>query len=234
MARIVVIEKGAGFAEIVKKVERNPPAALQRKAVARAAKRVEETTTAHYHNLLREVNRHLRPRGLSTAYGAPSPEAGGSVNIRYTRANGAVGHVHIRRPWTPLSEKYRARKPISRQFWYKHGRLADDISTRSFVLGKAGKTKAVPVPGATRAHKRGLINTRLRVFFPALPLEVMTQFVRETFLGRASVYRTFIPGRPKIRKTDPNRVVFPERHRPWIRELSAKLGEDLLKSLRKL
>jgi hypothetical protein len=241
------------------------------------AKRIEEKATAHYRNALLEVKSQLRD---FTAM--PGVGAGGSRTLSFIDGEGERRRLRTI-PWAPLSPKYARRRPPSRRFWKKTGKLSGNYnsavrprshrakvtrgravqqtkggspktyyrttSLRGLIGGK-GRTRARAVRRAASHRAAARFRMEHKVSFTPLPSEVMNTLISECFVqgspvpgqgfkfGDMALTGADIMAYPELARSGRRRNkkgrFMPRTNRPFIAQLSGRLGKHMHTAIRTL
>ncbi len=192
---------------------------------------IRAIVTRHYQATLDAVQVTLSQQG-APAVSVQSEKKGSATvsrRISFKDGNGKRRRLTVG-PWKALSLQYAARPRVSTVFWNKTGRLEK-------LFNKAATKRSATV----RASKGGGIVKQTKDKFTIrsiakIGVQRLTypygKMISDAFIqGRST--RTFKPGKSADRFSD-SRILFPEADRPFISKLSAKMGQIMHTSLRKL
>ena len=222
MARVTDLKVGLRSFDTDFVISKSMAKELGKKAVPKAKKEVERRATGLYKGVMLELRRKLQPGGLAGL----SITANGPRTIGYTKLGGGGGRFTTGL-WPALTEKYIRRKPKSRQFWYKTGRLSQAFAR----LSKRSPKVQVQELQASRSHHKGRVNTKFELRFSRLSYTLERLKIRQSFIAGK---RIAMDDRSVKWRQGLGRAIVPETVRPWMRDLAAALGKDLRKNLRKI
>lgn len=154
-----------------------------------------------------------------------------SHRVRFKDASGKSRYITTQ-PWEPLTEAYAKKKPHSTTFWHKLG-VAEKI-----ILGRIGRAhitvRQAKGGGVVKAGKdKVTCRSIARIGAQRLPFP-LSHVITDSFIGGKEIGYN-IPGDTKgLDREGPSRFLFPERDRPFIAALAAKMGRYFHTALRKL
>ena len=184
--------------------------------------KIKNVAENHYENLLNQVNNSLS-EGVSG-----NVVLGGNQNVLFSDAKGSVKAIRTA-GWLGLTRKYRNRKPYSRRFWKKTGRLSQDFRSE---ISPAYRNPVTVVNVGPLAKKTllSIFRNHFQVRFARLP-EPLDTYLRQSFIQATekTVPELLLPD-----KRTTERIVYVEGRRPYIAKLAARLGRDLHSSLKHL
>ena len=183
------------------------------------------TASAHYAHAVKEVGDVLENPGVGNVL-----RRAGRRAVRFKYLDGRAGRI-VTALWSPLSEDYARHAPASTTFWRKTGRLAANYRLQARlptgVDALVGiRTKVLP------STRKGAVAVRNRLEFVKLR-PVIDGIVRQAFVEGAEVAPGIISLPRGFRQTL-DVMVFPERSRPMVSRLSAALGRDFHRALKKV
>lgn len=182
----------------------------------------QKTANAHWRNLSEQILSLLGDTGVSDIH------SGGSRKISFSTVAGRRITIKTNN-WKRLNRKYARRKPVSRVFWKKTGRLS------RAVANSLGRTSGVKV-GNVRSRRVGQhqVKVTASIRYPGIS-DPLASFIRAPFItgvensGNTFATKGFTGNRDTIW-----RVIFPESQRPFIKRVSARLGKEQRKALERL
>lgn len=218
-------------------------------AIKRKKRQIASSATLHYRNALSEVGhvlssgQHLRGTG------------GGARIIRFRDGAGKSRRLRTG-AWPALTAGYRNRDPKSSRIWNKRGQLSkfyrQDVHPKS---AKAFIVKSTSRP-ASRSNR---LRVTMVVGFSSLPNNTVETLIAETFVNGSSGPAQGFKARGLNRKSseligypEAARRVFRNRgrsstlkselrlslgkpvNRPFVAQLSGRLGREMHKALRRL
>ena len=181
----------------------------------------------HYQSLLISIQQFLDNPGVASI---------GSTGVRQVSVLGANGtRVRVSTgSWQKLGKRYAKRSPQSRTFWRK-GSKADGYQHlsslyRTAVQGALKRRKPVVRAESFPIKKSGNIELRFELDLGTLPFP-LDGIMGESFISgkRTQISGFSISGGGR---RDITRIAFPERQRPVISAIAARLGRDLRVSLK--
>ena len=203
-------------------------------------RKIQSTSTKHYRNALSQLRIIFRSAGVMSGIG------GGAQTVPFKDGEGR-GHTMRTTQWAPLTQRYAARRPVSRRYWKKRTQnsLASyydaDVKTKAHKA-KVAKTKIEPPRRGNRVRIHYLVN------FTKLPNDVVNTLIALPFVvGRESPARGFKAY--KLNRYSSELMGYPEKaqrlgrkggtsarpvNRPFVARLSSRLGQNMHTAIRKL
>lgn len=204
--------------------------ATKKEAEKTVIPRMSKQFGQHYQNLIASVQQFLDNPGV---------ESIGTTGVRQVSIMSAKGaRVRVSTgSWQKLSQKYASRKPRSTTFWRKGsavastGQLADLY--KQATQGALKRRKPVVRTGAFPIKKSGNIEIKFELDLDTLPFP-LDGIIGESFIdGKKQPIAGFSLLKNGGGRRDITRIAFPERQRPVISAIAARLGRDLRVDLKK-
>jgi len=194
------------------------------------ADRVESVSLIHYRHAVGEISRLIGSEGqLPTGIAL-----GGPQTVHFHKLNGSRGSVRTGY-WAPLTEAYAERKPFSFQYWRKFSNRKGSLGRRMAMTIGPNKAKVrTNILKSPRSHHKDRVNAGLNIWFHNLPRPLHTMITRPFATG-VDFDDHYIEVSSKGKRFGLKRL-FPEmgENRPFIGRVSARLGNEMRKKLRKL
>ena len=196
--------------------------------------RVRKVARAHYENVLRTVREYIGPEG-----DLPSIDVSGVRTIRFVTPEGKRGQIRTPFGWSKLSDEYQDLFPESYKFWYK-GRSQ---RKKDYVIGLYDRFLRGKLRGTVRVSRlsnkdlkrpppSGIMRVRASITFGRIPFP-FSIILRKAFVEGREV-ATPAPPRSKQGRRSLRAYLWPEVQRPFITRLSARMGREMHRALRKL
>lgn len=189
------------------------------KASALHTKQLGNTTRKHYRNAVQQVRDILRDPGISPV------SAGGSKTIRFRHVDGKRGYIRTA-PWAPLSIGYAARPPESVTFWRKTGRLSLAFATAVYASPPTATARRVRF---TIREKGFTLESEVALSRLPRPLD---KLITQAFLSPGKDLGLFLPAPLIVNRRSLQRLIFPERRRPFVSRVTSALGRKWLEALK--
>ena len=181
----------------------------------------------HYRNMLQSIQQFLDSPGVA------SIENTGVRRVSVVGANGTRTRVGTG-SWQKLGRSYAKKKPRSKTFWRKgsnrEGYIQLNLLYKQAVQGALKRRKPVVRAESFPIKKSGNFELRFELDLGTLP------FPLDGIMGEAFIEgkKTQIAGFSILGggRRDITRIAFPERQRPVISAIAAKLGRDLRLALK--
>lgn len=176
----------------------------------------------HYQNMLQSIQQFLDNPGVASV---------GNTGVRQVSVLGASGtRVRVTTgSWQKLGTKYARRSPRSQTFWRKgsnrDGYAQLNLLYKQAVQGAVKRRKPVVRAESFPIRKSGNFELRFELDLGTLP------FPLDGIMGEAFISgkKTQIAGFSILGggRRDITRISFPERQRPVVSAIAARLGRDL-------
>ena len=203
---------------------------VKKAAEKQQLKRHSQRIHRHYKNMLQAIQAFLDEPGV------PAVTEGGT-GYRYVKASTARGViVRVRTGvWKPLSPKYASKRPVSRKFWQKGSNRSNykqlkDLYRRVVSSQLSRRTPRIRKK-ALATKTPGRITLWYEVNLGVLPFP-LGEIIGESFITGKKNQRLLSVIGPGSRSSIA-RIAFPERQRPVISAIAARLGLDMRAELRR-
>lgn len=188
---------------------------------------VKTITQDHYRHTLGQIQAVLDR-------GAASGVATGASRVNYRKQRGGRGYVPV--SWNALSTKYRRSWPRSKVFWKKRLNLSLDSRPLRMLFRDAthGKHHVTVVGTGTKMRQDWGLELSVQASFQRLPWplnRIISQSFAEGKPRRIFASRKRLGQILKGNRNNVRIIAFPESARPFVAEMSARLGRDLHKKL---
>ena len=197
---------------------------VRRVADRKIAAQMLKVSRKHYRNAVKQVQNSID--GGAGSSGFSSIESSGAKRISFQDVTGATRSI-VTNTWKALTNRYRKRKPASKRFWSKTGRLSAAVGR----VASSGSAKAtISKPTVVRSHHRGKETVKFNIRLSKLRYP-FDDLIRGSFL---SAQETNISGVQSRGRRGLSRAYWAERFRPFVSRMSGSLGRRYHTALRKI